>query len=371
MLFLPNATNKKGTTMSRLQLLTTKFKNMRKLEDESTFQFNVKLCDIANNSSALGEKKSEEKLVRIILRSLPRKFDLKVAIIQEAQDLSTLKVDELIGSLQTFEVSMIGISEKKNKGVAFVSNSQEDEDQGDKDTEENMSDVIAYVGRKFNKALKNLDKNWRTNVQDIRYHIGPQRKRLEEDRGNKVRCFECEGFGHIKVEWPTFLKKQKRGLSSTWLDPDSESETANSVMAFTRKFESKSVSSDEDMTDEELVATYMLLYTNQEEARLTVENKKETTNVFQKENEKLVSTITGLEEEVSFINSKIVIMTKFVCMLNNGSSMLGEILEVGKIFRSIKGIDFESNLDKVVLPNNKTKLMDYMSQHHAQHVYPQ
>lgn len=59
---------------------------------------------------------------------------MKVISIEEAQDLSTLKVDELIGSLQTFEISINGRSEKKSKGVAFVSNTQVKEDQGDKDT---------------------------------------------------------------------------------------------------------------------------------------------------------------------------------------------------------------------------------------------
>lgn len=36
-------------------------------------------------------------------------------------------------------------------------------------------------------------------------------------------------------------------------------------MSFTWKFESKSVSSDKDMTDEDLVATYKILYTKWEE----------------------------------------------------------------------------------------------------------
>lgn len=48
----------------------------------------------------------EEKLVGKILRSLLKKIDMKVTAIEEAQDLSTLKVDELIGSLQTFELAI-------------------------------------------------------------------------------------------------------------------------------------------------------------------------------------------------------------------------------------------------------------------------
>lgn len=52
----------------------------------------------------------EEKFIRNILISLPHKFDMKVTTIEKAQDLSNLKIDEIIGSLQTIEVSIKGIS---------------------------------------------------------------------------------------------------------------------------------------------------------------------------------------------------------------------------------------------------------------------
>ena len=80
------------------------------LEDKSISEFNICMCDIANNSFSLGEKMAEEKLVRNILRSLLQKFDMKVTTIEEAQDMSTFKVDEIIDSLQTFEFSIHGIS---------------------------------------------------------------------------------------------------------------------------------------------------------------------------------------------------------------------------------------------------------------------
>ncbi|MCI44710.1 gag-pol polyprotein, partial [Trifolium medium] len=67
-------------------------------EDETILEFNAKLRDLANTSFALSEKMSEEKLVRKILRSLPKRFNMKITAIEESQDLSTMKVDELIGS---------------------------------------------------------------------------------------------------------------------------------------------------------------------------------------------------------------------------------------------------------------------------------
>lgn len=157
-------------------------------------------------------------------------------------------------------------------------------------------------------------------------------------------------------------------------------EAEKGITSYTGKFESKSVYRDEDKNDEELAATYKLLYTKWEEFCLTVENQKKTISMFQKENEKLVSTITSLEEEVAFLNSKLDNMIKFMRMTNNSSNMLDEILEVGKMSRNLKGIGFESNVNKkgkipfkkVVLSKKKTEfqMMDHMSRRHDQYVYP-
>lgn len=111
-------------------------------------------CDITNTSFALSEKMFEKKLARKILRSLPKRFDMKVTAIEEAQDLISIKVDKIIGSLQTFEISINERSEKKNKGIAFVSN--DEESQGD--IEENLSDDIYFLSKRFNNSLKYLNK---------------------------------------------------------------------------------------------------------------------------------------------------------------------------------------------------------------------
>jgi hypothetical protein len=46
--------------------------NLKMDEDETIYEFNRRHRDIADTSFALGEKMFEEKLVRKILRSLPR-----------------------------------------------------------------------------------------------------------------------------------------------------------------------------------------------------------------------------------------------------------------------------------------------------------
>lgn len=57
-------------------------------------------------------------------------------------------------------------------------------------------------------------------------------------------------------------------MSVTWSDFEDESkeETTNKVMSFIGKFESGNDSSDEDITDEELVETYKPLYSQWKES---------------------------------------------------------------------------------------------------------
>ena len=66
-------TTHEGTSkvkMSKLQLLTTKFENLKMKDDESIQDFHTNILDIANASGALGEKMTEEKLVKKVIRSL-------------------------------------------------------------------------------------------------------------------------------------------------------------------------------------------------------------------------------------------------------------------------------------------------------------
>lgn len=79
--------------------------------------------------------------------------------------------------------------EKKNKSIAFLSNTKENEDQCEKTPEESLLDAIALLGSKFNKALMSLDirsgENVKDKVPDNVKNIGPQPKSKDEDKLNK------------------------------------------------------------------------------------------------------------------------------------------------------------------------------------------
>lgn len=67
---------------SKLQGLTTEFE-MIKMEEEETFnQFYSKLISIVNSCEILGEPIPSFRVIKKKLRSLPARFNTKVAMLQ-------------------------------------------------------------------------------------------------------------------------------------------------------------------------------------------------------------------------------------------------------------------------------------------------
>ena len=74
--------------------------------DEYFDEFYAKLNDIVNFSYNLGEIYYQPKIFRKILRSLTKDFRLKVTVMTESKDVDSIPVDELVGSLQFYELDL-------------------------------------------------------------------------------------------------------------------------------------------------------------------------------------------------------------------------------------------------------------------------
>ncbi|GAV79547.1 DUF4219 domain-containing protein/UBN2 domain-containing protein, partial [Cephalotus follicularis] len=73
---------------------------------ESISDMFTRFTTIVNSLKNLGKNYSNQELVRKILRCLPRSWTPKVTAIKEAKDLSTLPLEQLLGSLMTHETTM-------------------------------------------------------------------------------------------------------------------------------------------------------------------------------------------------------------------------------------------------------------------------
>jgi len=173
---------------SKIQLLTTKFESLNMKEDETIRDYYMNVLDIANSFDSLSEKLSNEKLIRKILKSLPKRFDIKVTAIEEAQDTASMKVEELIESLQNIEIMN---NNRKEKYVNIGPNADIEETQGNLDNIENLAGSVVLLGRLFNKILKQV--NWKSKSDDQNLGFNIKEKQNDEknfstdDKGNQSK----------------------------------------------------------------------------------------------------------------------------------------------------------------------------------------
>ena len=104
----------KAVKINKLQQLTSKFESIKMSDDESFDEFYAKLNDIVNSAYNLGKIYDQPKIVRKILRSLTENFRPKVTTITKSKDVGSISIDELVGSLQSYELDLPKTSKFKS-----------------------------------------------------------------------------------------------------------------------------------------------------------------------------------------------------------------------------------------------------------------
>ena len=95
---LPRRIPRKSRTRSS-KCLPPDLRSSRWGDDESFDSFYGKLNEVVIAKLNLREKIEDAKVVRKILRSLPKSFRVKVTAIEESKNLDEIKIQELIRSL--------------------------------------------------------------------------------------------------------------------------------------------------------------------------------------------------------------------------------------------------------------------------------
>ncbi|TYK28190.1 putative gag-pol polyprotein [Cucumis melo var. makuwa] len=166
------------------------------------------------NHCCLVKKIPDSKIVRKVLQSLPRKFDMKVTSIEEARDITTLKLDELFRSLLTFEIAIFDRENKKGKGIVFKSIYEEETTVNQSDNEANIDESIALltkqfakVGRKFqNMNTRGLNAQ---NPNQYRRKDGENTTRSMHYRnGEDSECSDEDGDEDLTFEELKMLRKE-------------------------------------------------------------------------------------------------------------------------------------------------------------------
>ena len=108
---------------SKISILVHKYELFKIEQNETISSMYTHFIDIVNKLKNLGKIYTDSELCRKILRSLPRTWEAKVTTIQEAKDLTCLKMEELLGSLMIHELTLIqqDVDEiKRKKSIALA-----------------------------------------------------------------------------------------------------------------------------------------------------------------------------------------------------------------------------------------------------------
>ena len=129
------------------------------------------------------------------MRSLPDRCSSKVIAVEEAKDLDSMKVEDLMGSLHAFEMTS-----KQRKGEKYIAlkTVHKEEDSN----EENNDNELALLTKNFKEFLKKVRKSSKSISSFANTFRGKNSSKHLDFSNNKkmIQCKECEGLGHIQFE---------------------------------------------------------------------------------------------------------------------------------------------------------------------------
>ncbi|KAH9763589.1 hypothetical protein KPL70_001218 [Citrus sinensis] len=202
----------KGTNQvkeSKISRYTRQYKLFQMEQNENMYSMYIKFTDIVNTLGALGKTFSNSEKVKKIIRSLPKEWRPKRTVIEEAKDLNTLPLDDLISSLISYEEDLAAEKwhEEKKKSIALKASKHESYGESEPDDEE-----LAMLARRFRKFFKKIGEQ--KNFRNFKNH---------REKNEAITCYEYKKPRHIRSECPLINKLKKKAMVATWDDSEEES----------------------------------------------------------------------------------------------------------------------------------------------------
>ena len=177
----------------------------------------------------LGESIAKSKIVRKILRSLPERFHAKITTIEEVKDIDQIPLTEFVGNLQTYEMGLCVVGKGENsrnlalKGIEEEIDDSEVEDESkDEDEDDDEDEDLTFIANEIIKLLQ-----FRKKDKD-KPHGKSKSSRKGKSEKPLIQCHKCKCFGHMRIEFPNYLMKEKtknskdKGLVATWSDTEND-----------------------------------------------------------------------------------------------------------------------------------------------------
>jgi len=167
-----------------------------------------------------------------ILRRLLARWRPKVTAIEEAKDLNTLRVEDLVSTLKVHEISLNEHEpSKKSKSIALPSKGksskalkviESEEESPNGDSDEDLAEMMAMLSNRLQYLAKKIKK--------FLSRISGYKGSLKEDQKGS---FNCKKPGHFIVDCPDLQKEKSKDKSkkSTFKSNKIKKQIKQSLMA--------------------------------------------------------------------------------------------------------------------------------------------
>jgi hypothetical protein len=173
-----------------------------------------------------------------------------------------MRVEELVGSLQNFEILPPKPKIFFLKNLAFKINTTKGKSVDLSDEEFGDDEEIAMIARKFRKFLRN-NGNFRS--RESKNSMNPSHEvrdnyedKNDENQKDKLSCgykyHECGGIGHIRVDCGNLINSKDRAFNVTQsdeLDNEEKAENVANYIAFGISYDSAHEASEYNSLDNE------------------------------------------------------------------------------------------------------------------------
>jgi hypothetical protein len=296
-------------------MLISQFEGIRMLEEETFNEFYTKISDLCNSMINLEKKISDAKIIKKILRSLSERFRKKVTTIDESKDLDAMKIEELVGSLQTYVFSLLPL--RKTKSIALKAAKEKYNNSSYEDS--NDEDGFVLFARNFREMMnsskgkvRNKNANTFENSKSDSTRTGQEKFESDKNDHHGPRCYECSGYGHIRFNCSNLKNSKGKALNVTLSDDsdyDKIDETPgkdSNYLAFTASYDSShesnnyySENSESEDEQNEIKSIYNKLFVKYFELRNLNKQHVKRLNEFEIKRSKLIEKVKCLEDELS------------------------------------------------------------------------
>ena len=210
--FCANFEGSKKVREGNVFILVHQYELFKMKDDESIEEMYSRFHTLVSRLQILKKSYVASDHVSKILRSFPARWRPKVTAIEEAKDLNTLSVEDLVSSLKVHKMSLNEHeSSKKNKSIVLPSKGksskafkviESEEESPDGDSNEDPTKKMVMLSNKFQYLAKK-------NRKFLSKKGGYRSSKKEDQKG----CFNCKKPEHFIVDYPDLQKEKSKDKS--------------------------------------------------------------------------------------------------------------------------------------------------------------